>query len=233
MSFLALGLDSFDDKMLKEKSGRTISVGKNFSSYLFPWLIFISAFAVINLVFLGLWPPLFGSAETIGGELQLIVWAVIGLFSGIVADRFGRKPPIMIGLGLLGVSFAILGLVTTPLGVLVYYIFYGASWGFILTVYLAVLGDLASPGSKEKIYALGLIVPVCVGLIFGAILGDVGPSAPASPLSLVLSIILFAAIFPILRASETLPEEKIRSRQMKEHMNKVGELVEEFKKTTG
>ena len=37
------------------------------------------------------------------------------MLSGFIADRFGRKPPIIIAVVLFGVSYAILGMVTSEL----------------------------------------------------------------------------------------------------------------------
>ena len=230
IGFFALSLDSCDTKTIKEQSKGNIRVGKDFISYLFPWLLFSLTGGVISLVWSGLPQSIFGNAITIGTELHFLGWAIFGLLSGLMADRFGRKQPIIIGLALLGVSFAILGLVTTPLSVIIYFVFSGVAWGFLFTVYIAVLGDLAFPGSRERVYAFGGIVPLIVGLSFSAISVEAGFSAPAATLSSVLSILLFVSILPILRASETLPKKKMRSRQMKEHLDKVGELVEEFKK---
>lgn len=54
--------------------------------------------------------------------------------------------------------------------------------------------------------------------------------APANSLSSVLSIILFLSVIPVLRARETLAEEKIVQRKMREHLENIGKVVQESKK---
>ena len=49
-------------------------------------------------------------------------------------------------------------------------------------------------------------------------------------LSPILSIILFLSIIPVLQAKETLSEQKKSERKIKNHIEKVGRLVEESKK---
>jgi Na+-translocating ferredoxin:NAD+ oxidoreductase RnfG subunit len=45
--------------------------------------------------------------------------------------------------------------------------------------------------------------------------------------STILTVILFAAVFPLLSAVETLSESKIRERELREHAEKVGKIVKE------
>jgi MFS family permease len=51
----------------------------------------------------------YGTVLTIGPILYYIFAASIGFGSGIMADRVERKQPIMAGLVLLGISYAVLG----------------------------------------------------------------------------------------------------------------------------
>jgi MFS family permease len=128
-------------------------------------------------------------------------------------------------------SFALLGLATSPLSVLVYLTISGIAWGGFMVIYIAVLGDLAFSGSKEKFYALGMGIPLIIYMSLSAIPTAVGIIVPANVLSPVLSIILFLSVIPVLYASETLPETKMRERRLREHVRKVGKLVEESRKT--
>jgi MFS family permease len=131
---------------------------------------------------------------------------------------------------MLGVSFALLGLATSPLSVLVYYTISGIAWGFLMVVYLAVPGDLALPGSKEKFYALGITIPLIIYMGLPAISEFLNVGVPANALSSVLSIIIFVSVIPVLRAAETLPESKVRERKMREHVREVGKLLQKSKK---
>lgn len=72
-----------------------------------------------------------------------------------LADRFGRKKPIILGLVMLGTVYAIVGLVTTPQTYFINLLLSGLVWGVIIVVYLVVPRDLSPPGSTERYYALG------------------------------------------------------------------------------
>jgi len=153
--------------------------------------------------------------------------AVFGLISGFLADRVGRKQPIVIGLVFLGTSFAILGLATSPFTVLVYLVVSGTAWGGFMVIYLAICGDLSSFGSREKFYALGMGIPLLIYMSISSLPAAFGLGVPASLISPVLSTILFLSIIPVLLAVETLPESKIRERRFKEHVEKVGKIIQE------
>jgi MFS family permease len=216
-------------KTEKIRTWANVLTSKDFFLYLFPWLMFSFTGSLMNLVFQGLPDAIYGSAWTIGLELHFLLWAVFGLLSGIMADRIGRKQPIVIGLVLLGVSFAIFGLYTSPETVIIYQAFSGVAWGFLFTVYISVLGDLAFYGSKEKFFALGAIMPLILTLGFSTLTGLFNVSISGGVLSPILSIILFLSILPVLRASETLPRKKLEAKKMKEHLEKISKLIEESK----
>ena len=131
---------------------------------------------------------------------------------------------------MLGVSFGILGLATSPLSLFVYLTISGFAWGFLIVVYLAVPGDISLPGAKEKFYALGIVLPLIIYAGLGASAMLLNIVAPANSLSSVLSIIIILSVIPVLRAKETLAGEKITERKMKEHINNIGKLVLESKK---
>lgn len=231
-SYLSLILDPCDRKSGKGQSWRAILANKDFSFYLFPWLMFNIASGLISFVWTGLPNTLaYEWATTIGNPLHFLGAGVFGFTAGFLADRLGRKQPIIIGMVMLGVSFAFLGLATSPFSVLVYLTISGIAWGFEMVAFLAVPGDLALPGSKEKFYALGISLPLIIIIGLPAISEFLNIGVPANALSSVLSIIIFVSVIPVLRASETLPETKIRERKLKEHVRKVGELVKESKKT--
>jgi MFS family permease len=149
------------------------------------------------------------------------------VIAGFVADRFGRKQPIIIGLVMLGISFGFLGLATSSLSLFVYLTISGFAWGFLIVVYLAVPGDVSLPGLKERFYALGIVLPLIIYAGLGASAMLLNIVAPADSLSSVLSIILFLSVIPVLRAKETLAREKISERKMKEYVERVGKTIQE------
>jgi MFS family permease len=228
-SLLAFVLDDCPRPTGKIRSWVNVLTSKDYFLYLFPWLMFSFTGSLIDLVFRGLTTPEYESIGLLAGALHFSCWAVFGLLSGILGDRLGRKQPIVIGLVMLGVGFALLSLIISPITVLVYYAFSGVAWGFLFTVYISVLGDLASYGSKEKFYAMGAIMPLILMLGFSALtsLLNVTLSGAIVP---VLSIILFLSVLPVLRASETLPQKKQEARKLKDHMDKVRKVIEESRK---
>jgi MFS family permease len=219
-SYLALILDPCDRERGKEKSWRAVLAHKDFAYYLFPWLMFNIASGLISFVWTGLPPePGYAWAQAIGEPLHFLGAGVFGFLAGFIADRVGRKQPIIIGMVMLGVSFAFLGLATSPLSVLVYLTISGVAWGFLMVVYLSVPGDLANHSPKEKFYALGIIIPLIIYIGLPGVSEFLNIGVPANTLSSVLSIILFLSIIPVLRAKETLPETKKHAREVREYLD--------------
>ena len=232
-SFFALLIDPCARETGKEKSWLTILASKDFVLYLFPWLIFNIANGLTAFVKL---PESldFQSASAIGATLKFVSASIVALISGVLADRFGRKNPIIIGLSMLGVSYLLLGVLgISPTSWLVIMTTQGIAWGVIAVSYfLAVLGDLSSSGgSKERFYVLGGIIPLVMVMLFSGVSDLYKLNPPTNPLSSALGILIIVSIYPILRASETLPETKIRERRLREHVQKVGKLAEESRKT--
>ncbi len=224
VGFLALAINKCDGQE-KIEIGKTPLQGnayKQLALYLLPWVMFaiISSLAW-NLI------PSDSPAAAAGTMYRYVLIAVFSLISGIVADKYGRKQPIFIGLVVLGISFALLGFFgINSSNVIAYLALSGVAWGSFFVIFSAVPGDLSTPGSREKYYGLGYILPIAVMLGFSLIPGEsvlVGQSA--SIVAQIFSAVLFLSIIPILRAKETLPETKRRDRELREHLKRVGELV--------
>jgi MFS family permease len=228
-SSFGLILESFDREDEGErKTWLEVLTHKDFSRYLFPWLMFNIAVGLTTFIFLGL-PAEYDAAYSSGNLMHYLGAGIGAIIAGFVADRFGRKQPIIVGMVMLGVSFGLLGLFTTPISLFTYLTISGFAWGFLIVVYLAVPGDLSFPNTNEKFYALGIVLPLIIyaGLGASAMLLDI--VAPADSLSSVLMIILFLSIIPVTRANDTLASEKIRERKMKEHIEKICKVVQESK----
>jgi len=96
---------------------------------------------------------------------------------------------------------------------------------------MTVIGDLSNIGSREKFYAVGIMVLFLnMGLQLISELFS-GLRATASVISAILSIILFFSLLTVVIASETLPQTKIRERKLREHVKKVGKIVKESRNT--
>jgi MFS family permease len=234
-SFLGLSIEEdactdnlVKSKIRKSKSWFQILRYRSFILYFFPWLIFIVAVVLTDqILWANLLPdPNYRIVFSIGLPLLYGETALFGFVSGILADRFGRKPLIISGLAILGVSFAFVGFAPSPLSVFINLVTRGIAFGFLMVVYIAVPGDLAFSYSKEKFYALILVLPMTVYSL-GSVPLALGRSAPASVLSPILSIILFLSAYAVFLAPETLSQSKIREREIKEHVRKVRGLLEE------
>ena len=200
-------------------------VYKEFLLYFFPFIMFcIAAGLAFNLI-----PdtPEYESARSLGNSFRYVFIAVFGLASGVIADRIGRKQPIIVGLIMLGVSFMLLGFSMSWLSVVFYLATSGIAWGLFFVIFLAIPGDLSVSGSREKFYALMFILPFSVLLGLSAIPGWAIFSDSGSSISQLFSLFLFLSIIPILLAKETLPVEKVRDRKMKEHLENIEKLIKE------
>lgn len=230
-SILALIIDKCERiaSSAKEKIHLSFTVNREFLFYIFPWVMFsIASSLAWNVI-----PQQTYTVElALETTLRYIFIAVFGLAAGVMADRFGRKRIIYIGLVVLGVAFAMLGFSLSQPFVLwlhrlwyIYLALSGVTWGSFFVVFLTVPGDLSDPASREKIYAL-----VAGLFIAGAIpVPDVSGVFPVDSLSQLLSIIVFLSIVPVLRAKETLHESKIRKRKLKEHMERISKIIKQSK----
>ena len=102
----------------------------------------------------------------------------------------------------------------------------GVAWGFLMVVYLVIPGDLAGSYSQERYYALATVLPLVIYMSLSALPSALNVTLPINVLSPVLSMILFLSLVPVLLARETLPETEIRKRELNEHIEKVGKMVQ-------
>lgn len=224
-------LDKFERRTIKESSWAGVATQKNFILYLVPWLLFNVAAGLLD------WSgssisqtPEFAAAVSAGTTIGYVCTAFSGILAGSIADRFGRKQPIVVALVLMGISFALLSYAQIPQTILIHYTVYGIAWGFLFALYLTIPGDVANSVSNVKFYALG----TASWLIAFASLTVIPElftfrRIPPNVLAPILSAIIFLSIVPVLRAKETLPASKINARKMKDHIEKVGKLIEESK----
>lgn len=223
-SFLALALEKFDvEDRVEEKL--TKPDYQDFIFYIIPWMMFV----LVGTLAWSLIPNQFESAVSIGRISRFICIAVFGIITGFIADRFGRKPAIIIGLIVFGVSFTILGFSMTAPTVIIYLTASGVAWGSFFAMYLVIPGDLSDTGSRERFYAFLTILPLILLGSIPYLPGVAELTKYSSAFAHILSLILFLSIIPVLRAKETLPDIKIRERRMKEHLERIGKIVVESK----
>jgi MFS family permease len=173
-------------------------------------------------------PTIILAAYDTGNAFRMASIAILGLVAGITADRIGRKPLIIIALVALGFGFAFLGLGISEWSVIIYLIISGIAWSLLMVSYFALFGDLAFPKATEKFYALGIATPLLAYMLVRGILPILSiKSADANVLSPILAMLIFVSVIPALYAKETLPEDTIQERKLKEHVEKVGKIIRE------
>ena len=225
--------------MAVSKFGRPLTAGeqkirlpttayREFIFYLIPWVLFTFASSLANSLI---------AAEDIASEVYLgellryVFIAVFGLAAGLIADRFGRKLPIIFGLATLGIGYLLLGFNISEMSANIYLALSGITWGLFFVVFLAVPGDLSTPILREKFYALGYILPLTSLFALSAMpFENIGDILPPEVIAQIVGICLFLAMYPVFRAKETLTESKRQERKMKEYLERVGKTIQETDK---
>jgi MFS family permease len=233
-SFLAFFLDecipcceSINERKIERRTWKDIVTYRRFVLYFVPWMLFIVASVIMEYI---IWPQFkvnsnLKIAYQIGDPLHYVGTAICGIISGILADRVGRKTPTVIGLTLLGISFVILRFPIDVYTIFANLMAVGMAFGFLIVVSITVPGDLAFPKSKERFYALILVLPLSVYGGLGAIPRALNYTDSGEAISLILIILLFMLIIPVWMSEESLSSQKIKERKLREHMEKVKELV--------
>ena len=215
----------------KEENWSSILSRRDIVLYMLPWIIFNIVSGLSNFIYPDLMKdPDFLSAINFGNTTQFVGVAVFSLVSGYICDRFGRKPPIVVGTLMFGVSFAILGFAPSPLSIIFQETVFGVAWGFLMVAYLAIPADLSRKASREKYYGLINIFSFAGNSLTFPIPLILGISVPVGILSQSLSILLFVSIVPVLFASETLPEIERKKRLLREHLVRVEKEVAKSKR---
>ena len=199
---------------------------REFIFYLCPWVMFTIASALARSLIVV--ETRFTDAYELGTNLRYVFIAVFGLAAGFIADRFGRKLPIIFGLATFGIGYILLGFSMSETSIIIYYALSGITWGLFFVIFLVIPGDLSIPRLREKFYALGYILPLTGILALSVIpVPNISDLLDTNLIAQILGICLFLSMYPVFRAKETLTERKIREREMKEHAKRIGKLVHE------
>ncbi len=217
------------DKKTRKISYISILNQRPFLLYLGPWIMFclvnyLSAPIIINF---------FG--EEFVRVSTLIEGGLVGIFAivgGIFTDKVGRKPLTITGFILLGLGYAILGI--RPESLLSWYFYTivdGIAGGVILTIFIFTLwGDIAFNCCSEKYYAIGGL-PYLLSNFLRLIIGQyVIQTVLVYTIFSLVSLFLFLAVIPLMFAPETLPERKIRERELRSYIEKAKRVREKFTK---
>ncbi len=129
--------------------------------------------------------------------------ALISVRSGIVSDRIGRKPLIVAGWLIFAIVYFGFARVSSPLGIWVWFLVYGAYYGMTEGLLRAYAIDLApaelrgtAVGAYYTFVGLALLP---ASIIAGFLWDKMGPSAPfyfSAGIALLSSILLMAFVKP-------------------------------------
>jgi MFS family permease len=194
--------------------------------YLFPWVMF----SLINFAEAPILERVFG-AEFFA-FVQLVEYAFIGIFAivgGVIADVVGRKRVVIAGFIMLGIEYAVISVFSiSPVISYLFLTFDGITWGLFASVFfMALWGDLGENYEKEKYYTLGGLPYLLAGFLPILIEPYASVISTTAAFSFA-SFFLFLAVLPLMYAPETLPEKKIRERELKQYIDKAKKTKEKY-----
>jgi len=194
--------------------------------YLFPWVMF----SLINFAEAPILEGVFG-AEFFAFA-QFVEFAFIGIFAivgGVVADFAGRKRVVIAGFVMLGIEYAAMSAFSnSPVALYLFLTLDGITWGLLVSVFfMALWGDLGENYEKEKYYTLGGL-PFILAAFLSVLIKPYASDIPATTAFSFASFFLFLAVLPLMYAPETLPEKKIRERELKGYIDKAKKTKEKY-----
>jgi MFS family permease len=165
---------------------------------------------------------------------EAIIGGISAFVGGYLADNIGRKRVVVYGFILLGIAYGIIGIAPVMLlSKYLYIILDGFAAGILwVTCILILWGDLSRPGSREKYYVIGNL-PLFLTSLLPIFLSPYIRSISLNATFSVASFFLFLAVLPLMYAPETLPERKIRLKQLKSYAEAAKKVKEKYLKKAG
>lgn len=166
--------------------------------------------------------------------IQPIIASFAMLIAGLLSDRIGRKRVAIYGFVSLGIAYAIIGIAPTmQISWYFYLAIDGIAAGILWVIFILILwGDLSSPIAREKYYVTGNI-PTLARNIIPLLPISFSVLIPANAAFSLASFFLFLAVLPLMYAPETLPEKKIRLRQLRGYAEAANKAREKYLKKSG
>jgi MFS family permease len=200
---------------------------REFLFYIIPWWMF----CLVNYTSLSIVNKFFGEDFIrFSSVVELILMSAFAVVAGYLADAVGRKRVAIAGFAMLGLGYAVLGIYP---GVTLSWYFYtvvdGIAWGIFYVIFLIVLwGDLAHDTPSGNFYVLGGL-PFLLSNFLQIIIGSyIAETVSVYTIFSLASFFLFLAVFPLMYAPETLPEKKIRERELKGYIDKAKKVKEKY-----
>lgn len=217
-------------------SYRSIATNRSFILYFVPWCMF----TLINYMTIPIQQNIFETQASYQffTAMENIVIALSAVFSGFIADKFGRKRLTIIGFIMLGIGYAVMGLFSASAsnaiwGNIIYIISDGIAWGIFYVLFVFTLwGDLAYTKASDKLYFLGAL-PFVTSYFMQMIFSDSLQGIDKTLIFSFASFFLFLAVLPLFYAPETLSEKLLKDRDLQSYvMNAKKKAAKETGKAT-
>ena len=162
--------------------------------------------------------------------IQPLIGSISAFVGGLLADRIGRKRIVVYGFVSLGVAFAIIGVAPEmPPACFFFVVINAISAGLLWVMFiLTIWGDLSPRGGTEKYYAMGNMPFFVTWGILQLVSMQYLVVIPAHTVFSFASFFLFLAVLPLIYAPETLPEKKIKERELKKYIEKAKKIKEKY-----
>lgn len=193
--------------------------------YLIPWLVFSlingSLAKIVSLHLMQLFSDSFFQAILLQG-----LSAVFGaLVSGIIADFFGRKMILSVGLVTYGISAAVSGINPTYNTFYLMAIIGGFSWGVFLVGYqLVIWGDFSTRKHCAPFYAIGMI-PFYLSRGLGFLFTPDILQISVENAAFISCSLIFLSNIPLFLAPELIPLEIKRRLDLRLYLHRVKEML--------
>jgi MFS family permease len=169
--------------------------------------------------------------DNMDSSLFYMMWAIpvlLGaLYGGVQLDMRGRKFPMIVGLAILGVSLAVLGVLGIRQGS-VAIVTLAIGYAIMTIASFIIWSDLAPMKSRGLYTGIGwgiISIALLIGLmISGGGFGSISESRIRN-FMFFTAVAIFLCIPPLIVAEDALPKEIIEKRQMEEHLKRARERM--------
>ena len=205
-------------------SYRSILGRREMVLYLLPWVMF----SLVNFAEAPIVNNVLPDA-TFAGFVEFAVAGFFAIVAGMLADIVGRKRVIITGFVLLGIDYAVFGLFSGTQAIwYVYTVLDGIAWGMFAAVFfMTVWGDLAGNHQKERYYLLGGL-PYLLAAFLSEIVTPFLAVIPAATAFSLASFFLFVAVVPLMYATDTLSEKRIKEMELRNYLQKAKKVKEKY-----
>lgn len=224
LPFLFLNSEKPQIRVSEEKLPSLASILQNrtFLLYFAAWLMFalVDSFEarVVNTTI--------GDFRFFIRVVEPAVAACSAIVAGLLSDWIGRKRVLLFGFASLGVAYATIGLLSQVwFSWLFYFAVDGTALGLLWVLFLIVLWGDMSENNSLRFYALGE-APFFLTRIFSAVLAPYVVLIPETGAFSLAAFFLFIAVIPLIYVPETLPEKKLKDRELKMYVEKAMKIKE-------